>query len=1013
MSMKRTLLVVLGILVLAVGAFAQSSVASGEIAGVVRDPSDAAIPNTTITVTNTETGAERRIVSGDLGSYRVLLLPPGLYEVKIEAPAFKSQLRKSVRVTVGGTAVVDFKLELGQTTTAIEVVESAPVVDTERIHQANTITEELIRELPIDRRDYLTYTLLAPGVVDSKALADVNDFRSPQVRDTGLSFYGSNGRGNSITIDGGEANDPGGGVRDTLSQEAVQEFQINRSNYSAEFGGASGGIINIVSKSGTNRVRGSAYSFFRHDSLDAADPFAIDLVNDRPVRSDPPSSRQQYGFTLGGPLKLDRTMYFVAFEGMRRRESNAVPVLTDVSIFSPTPAQETILAGLPPASASALRAALTSSPSTQALFRTNSGVFPFSSNEYRTSARIDHQLNVDNQFNFRFNYANSKDTNPNTRALVGVSRGYRTDTLDSGALLTWTHFASSSTVNQARAQFNYRNFLVGTNDPFGPEININGFGYFNRDYALPSETITRYTEFADGLSMIRGSHNFKLGGNVVLRGNHHDVQVFFPGRFTFGTLPGSLVSPALASTSITALQAFNLGLPQFYQQGFGESIVAGTVPLYGLYFQDGWKVASNLTLDLGVRYELDVRSDHIRKDKNNFAPRIGFSWDPMSNGKTVVRGGYGIYFAPSYYQLDYVTKALSDIDGHRQIAQVFTTIQTPGAASAANIYRTLLGQGVIQIPTSTKTITQANIAQFGLAPVQDGPIPPFTTLFFDEEDFVNAYSQQVSFGIDREISNRFSIGASYMFARTLKIIRARDQNLLPAPVDPTLGIRVWTAANFRNPLLLQNNLYESSGRAFYHGLVLETTKRFSANFSGSANYTFSKAIDEVTDYNSDFQANDQTNLNAERSLSAFDQRHKFVAYGTAEYRNFSLSPIFRANSGRPFNLLVGSDLNGDRHSTTDRPPFAGRNTGIGPRFWTMDFRLTRKLFFGDETKLEIIGEAFNVFNRLNYQSVNSTVGMMSGPFNVRGRKDRTPSQPLGFTSAFDPRRIQVGARVSF
>jgi hypothetical protein len=414
-----------------------------------------------------------------------------------------------------------------------------------------------------------------------------------------------------------------------------------------------------------------------------------------------------------------------------------------------------------------------------------------------------------------------------------------------------------------------------------------------------------------------------------------------------------------------------------------------------------------------LRYELDIRNKHIRRDKNNFAPRIGFAWDPMDNSKTTVRGGYGIFYSPDYYQLDFVTSALGEINGHRQIAQVFTTIQTPGIASAANIYRTLLGQGVIKLPTSTRTIASAEITQFGLGVVHDGPIPPFTTLFRVADDFVNPYSQQASLGIDHALTNRLSIGASYMFARTLKILRARDQNLLPAPVDPVLGIRVWTPANFRNPLLLQDNLYESSGRAFYHGLILEVTKRFSSHISGSANYTFSKAIDEVTDFNSDFQANDQTNLRAERSLSAFDQRHKFVVYGTADFAGFAVSPIVRANSGRPFNLLVGSDLNGDRHSTTDRPPFAGRNTGIGPNFWTVDLRLTKKFSASDQAKIELIGEAFNIFNRLNFQSVNSTVGVIPGPFNVRGRKDRSPSQPLGLTSAYEARRIQLGARVTF
>jgi hypothetical protein len=224
--------------------------------------------------------------------------------------------------------------------------------------------------------------------------------------------------------------------------------------------------------------------------------------------------------------------------------------------------------------------------------------------------------------------------------------------------------------------------------------------------------------------------------------------------------------------------------------------------------------------------------------------------------------------------------------------------------------------------------------------------------------------------------------------------------------------------------LLQDNVYESSARAFYHGLILELTKRFGVHFSASANYTLSKAIDEVVDFNSDFQATDQTNLNAERALSSFDQRHKLVVYGTVEtptdgsglravFSNFTFSPIVRANSSRPFNLLAGIDLNGDRHPTTDRPARAGRNTGIGPDFWTVDLRVTRKISVSERSKVEIMAEAFNILNRLNFQSVNSTVGLMPGPFNVRGRRDRSPSQPLGFTAADDPRRIQLGVRFSF
>lgn len=1004
---------------------AQSSIASGEIRGTVKDPSGLVIPAAEVRVTNSDTRIERVMTTDEVGSYYVLLLPPGQYEVQVTLQPFAPRKLENIKVTIGQVAVVDFQMELVFQLN-IDVTADIPLVDTERAHQANTITETYIRELPIDRRDYLTYTLLAPGVVDSSALADANDFRVPQTRDSGLSFSGNNGRGNSVMADGADANDFGGGVRETLSQDAVQEFQINRSSYSAEIGGASGAVINIVSKSGGNTFHGSAYGFFRDNKLDAADPFAVTLVGNRLQRIEPPSNRQQFGGTLGGPLRRNKTFFFGAFEGLQRNESNSVSVLTNPSIFEPTPAQEQILNSLPTASSAALRQALTAPTSTRDLFRVNSGVFPFTTSSNKASLRLDHNLRDRDQVMLRFNYANSDETNPNTRALVGISRGYRTDILDIDSLMSWTHITNSTTVNQARFLFNYRNFFVSTQEKSGPEININGFGYFNRDAFLPSNSISRYYEFSDGLDLVRGAHSLKLGGRLLIRGNHNDAYVFLGGRFFFGELPGALLNPALVSTTINGLQAFNLGLAQAYQQGFGSPTVASTIPLYAGYIQDGWKLANNFTLDLGVRYELDDRTDPVPTDTNNLAPRVSFAWDPTRDGKTTVRGGYGIFYSPHYYQLDFVANAFNNLNNHRQIAQVFTTIQTPGAQSAANIYQTLLRQGVITLPAPSRSITQSDLAQFGIVVSHDGPVPPLTVLFRNSDDFVNAYSQQATLGIERSIRPSMSVNASYMFARTLKIIRARDDNMLPAPVNPALGIPVWSAASFKSPLLYQDNIYESTGRAFYHGFVFEATKRFGRYLNLNLNYTLSKAIDEVVDFNADFQANNQLDLRAERALSSFDQRHKFVAYAIVESpvangRGFArtalsglqLSVITRANSGRPFNLLVGADINGDRHSTTDRPPFAGRNTGIGPDFWTADLRLSERVRIKENTRVEFIAESFNVFNRLNFQSVNTTVGNMRGPFNVTGRKDLGPSDPLGFTSAFDARRIQLGVRLSF
>src|SRR6202162_225952 len=329
-------------------AHAQGVGSSGDIKGTVTDASGGVLPNVTVVVLETTKGLRRTVTSDDKGQYAVNGVVPGTYDVSVELERFQREVRKGVSVTIGQTVIVDFQLKLSQLTTQIEVTGEAPLVDTEKSKKADTIEQQYIRELPIDRRDYLTYTLLLPGVTDSTRLADSTDFRVKQTPESGLSFYGSNGRGNSVTVDGGESNDDAGGVLPNLGQEAVQEFVVNRSNYSAELGGASGASINIVSKSGTNQVHGSAYGFFRNDALDARDPFAISsaLAPDPTFANfnftstgkavKPPLNRQQFGGTLGFPIQKDRTFLFFSYEGLRRDESAAVPMLTNSNIFLPT-----------------------------------------------------------------------------------------------------------------------------------------------------------------------------------------------------------------------------------------------------------------------------------------------------------------------------------------------------------------------------------------------------------------------------------------------------------------------------------------------------------------------------------------------------------------------------------------------------------------------------------------------------------------------------------------------------
>jgi hypothetical protein len=663
------------------------------------------------------------------------------------------------------------------------------------------------------------------------------------------------------------------------------------------------------------------------------------------------------------------------------------------------------------------------------LFQINSGIFPFRTDQYQGVLRVDHQPNQNNQFSFRSNTSKVYDTNPNVTALTGYSRGYVQNIFDTTAAASWYHTFTPRVINEARAQFNFDDQLTSTNEKYGPALELAGYGNFNRDRFLPSEEIIRHNELSDNLTFTVGRHALKTGAYVLIRNVHADSATFFSGRFTFGPLPGSLISPVLATTTITSLQALNLGFAQSYQQGFGNSVVKATHPLYAGFVQDEWRVNPSLTVNAGLRYEVDTRHAPLPTDHKEIAPRFGFAWSPDT--KTVVRGGYGLYYANIDFQIDYAVDALGVTStGYRPIAQVLTTIQTAGAQSSANIFSKLVAEGVIGIPVPTRSITPADLTQFGISISQTGPLPPLSVIFSASPKYRNPQTQQASLGIQHEFSPGFTASANGIYVRGSHLTDAYDDNLLPnAPFAPLIGTRSYgpDAAHpfgyFVNPLIYQSNLYESESNSFYGGLLLEVSKRLGRAVLINANYTWSHSIDETTDYNSDFEPNDQFCRRCDRASSSFDERHKVVAYAVLQsparrkalIRNWTLSPIYQIHSGQPFNLLVGGDdINNDRHNTTDRPPRAGRNTGLGPSMQTFGTRLQRGFTLTEKMRLDLIIEAFNLFNKLNYQSVNNIVGRnFAGPFNVTGQKNLGPSDPLGFTAAFEPRRLQLGFRLVF
>src|SRR5579872_4523781 len=638
---------------------AQGVGASGNIVGTVIDPSGAVVPSATVTAQDVARGTQFTATSDQTGLYRLTGLLPANYRVTVQLTGFETQTQQDVIVNVGATVILDFHLRVATTGQTAEVTAAPPVVETQRGSQANTVTQDYVANLPIDRRDYLTFTLLLPGVSNSTRITDDQDFRVKQPPQSGLSFYGSNGRGNSVTVDGGEALDDSGGVRLTISQDAVQEFQVNRSNYSADLGGASGASINIVSKSGTNDVHGSAYGFFRNDAMDARNPFAFTqaLAPGQTFNPAAPDlqgtptkdtlTREQFGGSFGFPISKDKTFVFFAAEGLRADAQNAVPLVTNTNVFRPdtgtfsgngqTPIIQGLasLAGnpsvpclsnganpptmLPAATCAAiLNNILTINPATSPLssflvnqFENNGGLFKYNTREYFISGRLDHVFSDSNQAYLRYSFAHDNEQNPDVQSLIGFSAGSSIHAYDNTAQAAWFHQFSAKTQNELRGQFNYTDFNVIPNTPGEVGLAIPGFANLGTNIFLPSLTIMRRPEIADNVSMVRGHHTMKFGGYFLERGDHTESHTFFPGRFVFGNLPGGILSPCLQvpaacgltqapqsncqlvngqfptpalgqfcfPAALNSLQSAALGLPQFYQQGFGNPIYNYPRPL--------------------------------------------------------------------------------------------------------------------------------------------------------------------------------------------------------------------------------------------------------------------------------------------------------------------------------------------------------------------------------------------------------------------------------------------------
>ncbi|MBZ5609441.1 MAG: carboxypeptidase regulatory-like domain-containing protein [Acidobacteriia bacterium] len=1027
---------------------AQVDVSTATLKGTVLDPVGAVVPGATVTVANVDRGFTKTVTSGEDGIYQIPLLQPGMYRVEVAREGFEKAVANRLELTIGQSVIFDIHLVVGAVTEVMQVTETAPLIEVERTQQANTLGTKTIDNLPNLSRNFTDSVFTLPGVSNSDAPRLQNPGYTGFLT-SGFSIGGSNGRNNLVTFDGGE-NDYGSGQLRTpnVSVESVQEFQVNRNAFAAEFGFTAGTALNVVTKSGTNDFHGSAYAFFRDQHTGARNYFDTTTTRALDQNFSP-------GATLGGPIVKDKLFFFSSYEFRKVDTPRFKNYLNtpDAQGLNGNPAQlayvnqlansgDPTLQGI----AGLFQKALVpmNNPNVAQLLGANDGVFPDVSRANDWVTRMDYQPTQNDTITVRASLMHWNYTLIGSNNLYAASDAGYVHNQDFGILGSWNHIFGPQLINQLRVQVVPYNHV---NEPSlatgSTELSIGSLGVFNRSYQFPYNSQQQRYQFEDNLTWMKGNHTLKFGGSY--RPVNYTVQndLWFGGEFDFydGTLPLISIVPAAsqgalagfnlghgypvngpANTYLTALESFSLNLPITYRQGFNNSKWQDWAHYLGMFAQDTWKLHPRFTLSYGVRFDYDAEPSPLQHN-GYFSPRVGFAWDPFGDQKTVIRAGSGIFVAPVNFQVDYLVNILNDSGNY--INQIFKTISSAGV-NAATIY----GYGLQQGKLPFGEVTQADLSALGLTV---GPGGAGRVIFNIGPNYKNTYSIQASLSIARELSHSMSLEVGYQMYKGVHIQLDQETNFYETGViSPEWGPQYAPI----NPSITQSNSYSSIGNSIYHGLTVSLTKRYAKNFQGQVNYTFSKAIDDNTDFNSQFASFFPTRLNLERGISAYNVPHNFVANlvyntpfkaGSGEpfwsrlFADMGFAPILHMRSGIPFSIRVPGAANGTLgHNLYARPWYVERNTGIGPNFYDFDARLTKSFYINRDNgfKCDFIAEATNLLNHTNFSSVNDqfSVGdpfLLTGPFNVTGNKSLGPTSPLGYTSAFAGRQIQLGLRLAW
>ena len=941
-------------------AFAQGQALDGIIEGVVRaQAGNQPLAGATVRAFNASTGYERSVASNEAGRYSLPLLPPGEYVVFVEAPAFATMSRTGVMLRAGQTLTIEFAMPSASFAETVQVTATQSAVEVGRTVQSNNYDERTVRAIPTIGRSILDFFVLQPGVNAPPISSGGSGTGTPSTVYGGLGLR-------QMNVDGVSNNLQGGARNLVISQEAVQEFQTV-TNFSAEFGRVAGGLQNAFTRSGSNMRTGSAYLFTRQDWLSAR-PFLLAATAPKPE-----FQRYNYGGTTGGPVVKDRSFYFISYE----RWHQDLPVVSTI-----TPANAATL-GIP---------------------STSIGAYTTTFRAHTVTARNDTQVNPAHRLSFRYNYYYDRES-PLNGGLIAREVSTRFDENPYSYTAQLVSVLSPKVINEARFLYATRSISNGVSaDPDAPNIDISGVGSFNGNANGTRKTDEKGIHIVDSLTMTLGRHVVKAGFDL-LPVSFRERTTNINGSFVFGGLP----AVAGVRDAVTALNQFLLteqraidpstGRPYSYSrftQSIGAEYFEARTFNQGYFIQDDFRVGDRLKLNLGLRYEYFGRpkanpnpdlplTGSFASDTNNFAPRLGFAFDPTGSGRTVIRGGAGVYY-------------------NVVVAQTYNTFLRGNGRDVINVNVTPTGTGApafsrtrVTPPTGVSVISDVRVMAEDYQDIR--VINWFTTL-------------------EQQIANNLALSVTYQGNQASNLPVALNVNLSPAGTSAD-GRRLWSTQNRPDPRY--GNIFVSSsiGEQTYNGLVGVLTKRFSSGNSFQVSYHLSKAkgtayVNDFTGFGVFTSPSDPQSVDADSGPSDFDMRNRLSATFVYEPRiaadgamgtllnGWQLSSRLIASDGFRFNATTGQDNNGDS-IFNDRPIGQTYNQYELPGYVTFDVRLDRSIGIGGNRKLELIAEGFNLTNRLNATNVNRTWG----PNPTANATFNTP------TGAETARQFQLAARFAF